>query len=101
MTGQVLCCQVVDDDILEQEAEQFDCSACLLQEHSSALDTENQEAWALYRSRCNRFTQDLRAGAVVLDRLTQHLSAEEFSEMAERLRIIYDVVSPPKKETPR
>jgi hypothetical protein len=101
MTGQVICCQVAPDELLEQEAEQYDCSACLLQQQVDALDEDNKEAWALYLSCCNRFTQDLQAGAVVLDRLTQHLSADEFRDMSERLRIIYDVVSPPRKETPR
>ena len=94
-----MCCQLADAEIIEQEADQFDCSACPLLEHSAMLDDENREAWSLYRACCNRFTHDLHAGSVVLDRLTQHLSADEFADCAERLRIIYDVMQPRKEPT--
>ena len=63
----------------------------------AALDTENRTAWLLYRQLCNRFVNDLQAGSVLLDRLTTEDDSETFADKCERLRVIYDVLQPPKK----
>lgn len=90
---------MADDELVEQEPELYDCGTCTLLDRIHDLDSDNQRAWSLYRSCCNRFTQDLGAGALLLDRLTQDLGAEEFEELADRLRLLYDIVAPRKKES--
>lgn len=82
--------------MVTQEAEQFDCGTCEVAQRMTGLDAENRAAWALYRACCNRFAVDLQAGAVVLDRLTTDMDADEFADTMERLRVIYDTLQPPK-----
>lgn len=98
-SGQVTCCQLADDALVAEEPEQYDCSTCELVERLTALDEDNQRAWALYRSCCNRFTHDLGAGSVVLQRLTQDMTADEFADVTERLRVVYDILAPRKEPT--
>lgn len=98
-SGRVVCCQIAEPELVEEEPDLYNCDECRLLSQMHELDGENQQAWSLYRSCCNRFTQDLGAGALLLDRLTQDLGAEEFSELTERLRLIYDIVSPRRKES--
>jgi hypothetical protein len=69
-------------------------------EQLTGLDADNQQAWDIYRACCNRFTQDLGAGAVVLERLTQDMAVEDFVDVTERLRVVYDILAP-RKEPPR
>ena len=98
-SGRVVCCQMADEELVEQEPDLYDCDDCALLDKLQDLDQDNQQAWSLYRTCCNRFTQDLGAGALLLDRLTQDLGAEEFSDLTERLRLVYDIVAPRKKES--
>lgn len=91
------CCQLADDDLVTQEAEQFDCGTCEVARRLAEMDDDNREAWALYRACCNRFAVDLQAGAVLLDRLTQGMDADDFAETMDRLRVIYDTLQPPKR----
>ena len=62
----------------------------------TALDEDNRSAWALYRTLCNRFANDIQAGGVMLGRLTEQQEPDEFAETCERLRVIYDTLQPPK-----
>ena len=90
---------MADDELVAQEPELYDCDDCTLLARLQELDGDNQQAWTLYRTCCNRFTQDLGAGALLLDRLTQDLGADEFGDLTERLRLVYDIVAPRKKES--
>lgn len=91
------CCQLADDEVVEQEAEQFDCAACPVRERMTGLDAENREAWSAYQTCANRFVVDYQAGPVLLDRLTRDWDADDFVALMERLRIIYDTLQPPKE----
>jgi hypothetical protein len=92
----VTCCQLADEELIEQEAGAFDCTACPLATQMAELDGENRAAWGLYRACCNRFLVDAQAVGYALARLTEDDDPEAFLEKAERLRIIYDVVAPKK-----
>ena len=98
-TGHVVCCQLADDELVASEPEQYDCRSCVLIEHLTSLDADNQQAWEIYRACCNRFTQDLGAGSVVLDRLTQDMEPEDFVDVTDRLRLVYDILAPRKEPT--
>ncbi len=65
-------------------------------ERLTDLDDDNRASWLLYRQLCNRFVNDLQAGSVLLDRLTEDDDAEVFAEKCDRLQVIYDVLQPPK-----
>ena len=65
-------------------------------ERLTALDDENRTAWGRYRLLCNRFVNDLQAGSVMLNRLTEDEDPDTFAESCERLRVIYDTLQPPK-----
>jgi hypothetical protein len=95
--GRVACCALVDPQIVAEEPEQFDCSTCEVSARLDGLDDENVAAWTLYRQCCNRFVHELGAGAVVLERLTTAQDAEQFGETCERLRVLHDVLQPPKR----
>lgn len=95
-SGAVVCCQLADEELVEQEADAYDCEACPVAAQMADLDADNRAAWALYRTCCNRFVVDLQAGAVLLDRLTADQDAEEFAATCERLRLIHDTVQPRK-----
>jgi hypothetical protein len=60
------------------------------------LDRDNCETWLLYRRCCNRFLVDFQAGHLVLQRATEDLDSETFLDRCERLRVLYDVMQPPK-----
>lgn len=64
-----------------------------------SLDRDNAHAWGLYQQLCNRFLNDLQAGGVLFDRLTQDDDAETCAEKADRLNLIYAVLQPPKVQT--
>lgn len=90
------CCQLVDDETVASDPQEFDCRTCEVMAQVISLDDDNRMAWERYRLLCNRFTNDLSAGGVVLDRLTKDDDADTFVESIERLRVIYDVLQPPK-----
>lgn len=96
MAEQTPCCLFADDETIRTDPQEFDCRSCVVSERLSELDEENRSAWGLYRHLCNRFLNDLQAGSVALDRLTDDLDAEAFGACCERLRVIYDVLQPPK-----
>lgn len=88
---------MADDDTVATDPQEFDCRTCEVMAHLGGLDGDNRECWVLYRHLCNRFTNDLEAGGVMLDRLTRDDDAETFLDKTERLRVIYDVLQPPKE----
>jgi hypothetical protein len=87
----------VDDEMVSQEAEAYDCDTCEVMTRITGLDDDNREAWALYRRCCNRFLVDLQAGHLMLQRATEELDSETFVDRCERLRVLYDVMQPPKE----
>ncbi len=98
-TAQALpCCQLADDETVRTDPQEFDCRTCVVMERIGELDEENRSGWGLYRRLCNRLVNDLRAGSVVLDRLTADLDTEQFADQCERLRVIYDTLQPPKSD---
>lgn len=81
---------------MSSEPDQFDCDSCEVATHLDTLDDDNREAWALYRACCNRFLADTQTIPVLLAKRTEDLDSEAFEELAERLRVIYDIVQPRK-----
>lgn len=82
--------------MVRQQPEAYDCDACEVTARTSALGDENREAWLLYRRCCNRFLVDLQAGHLMLQRATEDADSETFLDLCERLRVLYDVLQPPK-----
>lgn len=85
-----------DDETIRTDPQEFDCRTCVVAERMGELDGDNRAAWGLYRHLCNRFLNDLQAGSVALHRLTEEQDPDTFADSCERLRVIYDVLQPPK-----
>ena len=81
---------------MRTDPQEFDCSQCVVTDRLASLDQDNQAVWLLYRQLCNRFVNDLQAGSVALNRLTDGQDADEFGRTCDRLCVIYDVLQPPK-----
>jgi len=88
------CCQFADDDLLD-EADAWDCSTCEYRQQLAALTRENAVAWDVWRLIGNRFAMDFSTGAWVLAAITRDWPAEDVQDLAQRLAVIYDIVSPP------
>lgn len=88
---------MADDDTVRTDPQEFNCRECVVMERIGQLDADNRSVWGLYRLLCNRFVNDLQAGSVALDRLTQDDDPDAFADKTERLRVIYDVLQPPKE----
>lgn len=41
-----------------------------------------------------RFAHDLAAGGMAFQRLTEHLDSDEFADIWDRVRLLYDVLCP-------
>lgn len=89
----------MDDETVATDPQEFNCRTCVVMEQLGSLDDDNRTAWGRYRLLCNRFVNDLQAGSVLLNRLTDGEDAEQFAESCERLRVIYDVLQPPKVQS--
>jgi hypothetical protein len=84
-----------DEETAEEDAEIFECETCGVAAALATLDADNRAAWNLYRKVITRLSSDLAAGGVVLDRLTQDLTVDDFDAMWRRLTILYDAICPP------
>lgn len=73
----------------------FDCENCQVSRHLTALDADNQRAWALTHTVCSRFLGDAHAVGLALNRLTTDLDTDDFADMLSRVTLIYDVLCPP------
>lgn len=80
--------------MLATDPEAFDCETCPTAQALGSLDEPNREAWRIFRLLASRFLVDLHAGGHVLDRLTADLDVEQFEDLMQRLRILYDVLCP-------
>ncbi len=94
------CCQFVDQEVLDSDPDQFDCQTCVVRERQADLWPENADAWRLYHQLCTRFLVDGALLAVALTRLTADLTGDQFTDTLDRLSVIYDVLQPPRSESP-
>jgi hypothetical protein len=93
---------IVDEALIEEDPEVFDCDTCEVAQALASLDDANREAWTLYRKVVTRLSGDLNAGGTVLERLTREMGPSEFDETWRRLMILYNAICPqpePPKET--
>lgn len=60
-----------------------------------SLFPENARAWLIFHQTATRFLADVSAGGCALERLTADVGQEEFSDLIERLALLYDVLCPP------
>lgn len=95
----VACCQRATPEEVADDPELYQCETCPLRIAQAQLFPENVTAWWLYTQVATRFLVDLHAGGLALERLTADQSSEEFSDLLERLTLLYDVVCPVKTET--
>lgn len=61
------------------------------------LEDDNAEAWSIFQKLARRFVVDAELVAMVYQRLTAHLEADDAADMLERMCVIYDLVMPEKK----
>ena len=92
------CCQVADEEGLEEEAEQFDCEHCALSLAQADLWPENAEAWRVFQGLASRLLVDWHLGPEVLRRLSEDFGPESFRDLMERLTVVYDLIYPPPPE---
>lgn len=92
------CCQTSDDEVLEGDADQFDCNQCPLMEAYDGLQPENREAWGLFKRLCSRFTHEFHVVPVLMERAIAEMEFDDAVELSQRLSVIYDGLYPPKPE---
>lgn len=85
----------MDEETRETDAQEFDCETCPVALAFEGLWPENRAAWGLSRRLLTRFTVDLHALPIALDRATRDLPAEDFLDLLDRLTMIYDALAPP------
>jgi hypothetical protein len=88
---------LVDQEVLDTDAEHFDCATCPVAEAQSTLDRENVEAWQLYGRVCTRFAVDVGLVGDVLRAHVEGWPAADVVDLMERFAVLYDVLSPPPK----
>lgn len=81
--------------MLDEESEHFDCDTCHVREVQATLDAENVEAWHLYHRLYGRMAVDLQLGPVLFPYLVAGWPAQDVLDLADRLAIVHDVLSPP------
>ena len=64
--------------------------------HELHDDPENAKAWRLFHQIVTRFSMDTNSVAVVLERLTKELDADDLMELMARFSVFYDAVCPPQ-----
>jgi hypothetical protein len=74
----------------------YDCGTCEVAKQWTALasDPQNAEAYRIFQQTANRFTVETHTAPVILGRLTEHLGPEAFSDMVDRIGLLYDVLCP-------
>ena len=88
------CCQFASDELLE-EPDAWNCETCEYRQQLTALTEENQVAWQIWRLIGSRFAMDFGTARWVLDATTRDWPADDVHDLAQRLAVIYDTVSPP------
>jgi hypothetical protein len=86
---------LVDQEVLDTDAEHFDCATCPVADAQDTLDRENQDAWQLYGRICTRFAVDMGVTADVLRAHVDGWPAADVVDLLERFAVMYDVLSPP------
>ncbi len=91
------CCQFADDELLESDGQQFDCTTCTAPERLEELDPANREAWQVFGQVVSRLCVDV-PGLVspILARVVSDKSGDDATDLLQRMTLIYDAVSPPK-----
>jgi len=84
-----------DDETLETDPEQFECSTCEVRQQLDGLSSENAEAWQLYQRLLSRFLVDLLLVPDMFRHLTADWTHEQIVDRLERLMVMYDILSPP------
>ena len=75
----------------------MDCDSCPMPAREASLDADNRFAWHVYGRVVTRLSADLGIGGEVFRALTAGLEPDDVIDLAERLRLMYDVLSPPPK----
>ena len=81
--------------MLHEEAEHFDCEDCELADMQASLDLANSDAFEAFRKLASRFVVDAGIGPCVFQALAQDRDRDDLLDLVERLRVIYDILSPP------
>jgi hypothetical protein len=71
-----------------------------VRDRQADLWEENVDVWRLYHQLVTRFLVDGQLLPVALTRLTAAMDLDAFSDALDRLAVIYDVLQPPKAESP-
>ena len=90
----VLCCQFADQDVIDTDAEHFDCQTCPVPAAFAWLDADNVEAWRIYGQCCTRFAVDLGLVPVHFQALIAGMGPDAVDDLMQRLAVIHDVLSP-------
>lgn len=88
------CCLFASEEEIETDAEQYDCESCVVAQALTRLWPENARAWHLSRTLLTRFSHELQIAPLVLDRLTRDDDPEAFTDLVDRLAIIYAELVP-------
>jgi hypothetical protein len=85
---------MVDQDVLDTDAEHFDCETCPVRCMQGTLDAPNWEAWDIYHRLHARLVVDLKLAPVLFPVLVNGWPAPDVLELTERLAILHDVLAP-------
>jgi len=91
------CCQTVSPDVLETDAQEFNCDTCVVRQRFDGLDPENAEAWGAFQTCATRFCVESRSTGAVLTRIGESLETEAFADLVARISLIYDGVVPVRR----
>lgn len=88
------CCQVVEQDVLDTDADQFDCEDCPLAAAQDALWPENAEAWTVFIELGQRVVREWGLAGSVWQTVIEGRTRQEAKDLMERIATIYDVMVP-------
>lgn len=88
------CCLTADDDVIETDAQEFNCETCEVKTRRAALDPENTRAVDVFGQCVTRFCRETQTSALVLGCLTANDSPEQVVDLVARLEVLYDVFVP-------
>jgi hypothetical protein len=87
---------VVDQEVLETDADAFDCTTCPLAAQQAALYRENVDAWHIFHTVGRRVVVQLGMGPEVFRQCVKDREPDEIVDLLDRLSLIHDVLDPPK-----
>lgn len=88
------CCLTADREVVETDAQEFQCDTCEVKARREALDPENVRAVDVFGRCVTRFCRETQTSALVLKCLTAQDSPEQVVDLVARLDVLYDVFVP-------